>query len=87
VSAEEKAAQKVEEMMKAMAMNTKSKADIDDMIETMSQTSGPSRGPTNLSSLSQKKKSESAVAAEELAAARVEAMMKAMGSEKLDEDV
>ena len=100
VSAEQKAAQKVEEMMKAMAMNTKSKADIDDMIETMSQASSPSKAPTaigydqiemtrsNISSFSQnKKKSESAIAAEELAAARVEAMMKAMSSQKLDGDV
>lgn len=100
VSAEQKAAQKVEEMMKAMAMNTKSKADIDDMIETMSQSSSPSKAPTaigydqiemtrsNISSFSQnKKKSESAIAAEELAAARVEAMMKAMSSQKLDGDV
>jgi hypothetical protein len=87
-------------MMKAMAMNTKSKADIDDMIETMSQASSPSKAPTaigydqiemtrsNISSFSQnKKKSESAIAAEELAAARVEAMMKAMSSQKLDGDV
>ena len=100
VSAEQKAAQKVEEMMKAMAINTKSKADIDDMIETMSQSSSPSKTPTatgydqiemtrsNISSFSQnKKKSESAIAAEELAAARVEAMMKAMSSQKLDSDV
>jgi hypothetical protein len=87
-TAEQKAAQKVEEMMKSLAMNTKSKADIDDMIETMSQASGNAPIQTtrsNVSSNSQnKKKSESAKAAEELAAARVEAMMKAMSSQKLE---
>jgi len=75
-------------MMKSLAMNTKSKADIDDMIDTMSQASGTAPIQTtrsNVSSNSQtKKKSESAKAAEELAAARVEAMMKAMSSQKLE---
>ena len=97
-SAEEKAAQKVEEMMKAMAMSTKSKEDIDDMIDTMSMSNAsatlPSRdrversrsGVSRQSENKPNKKSESAKAAEELAAARVEAMMKAMSSQNLDDE-
>jgi len=95
-SAEEKAAQKVEEMMKAMAMSTKSKEDIDDMIDTMSMSNAsatlPSRDPIerSRSGVSRQskpnQKSESAKAAEELAAARVEAMMKAMSSQNLDDE-
>jgi len=94
------AAVKVEEMMHAMSSETTSngkdrRKKVDEMIDTLSTTSSSSqqnlvKRPSTASSerprsRGRAKKSESAKAAEELAAARVEAMMAAMSSANIDE--
>lgn len=94
-AAEKYAAEKVEEMLEVMASRSKSapasRKTVDDMIDSMSSGSTsppPSEAKSTRSQGSRtkaKKKSESAVAAEDLAAARVEAMMASMTSSNLDQ--
>jgi hypothetical protein len=96
-AAEKYAAQQVEEMMAAMSSgpNSEKQKQVDGMMSPLTpDTSGSALPPYDISTVrsdgskstrSVKKKNESARAAEELAAARVEAMMAAMTSQNLDE--
>jgi hypothetical protein len=92
-AAEKFAAQQVEEMMKLMAMKKEdvSLKQVEELMSSVPMSPNAGQGVRLVGSASKEplrsvqKKSETARAAEELAAARVEAMMAAMTSQSLDE--
>jgi len=86
----------VDQMIEAMSKNRDKRSQLDGLISPVMSpiTSGGALQPYEMnqvrsdgskSTRSVKRKNESALAAEELAAARVEAMMAAMTSQTLDE--